>query len=207
MISISVRSKHVGQQLSQLSTKMRQAANLAINDTVRQLRTDAGRIIRTHVAITKPKGSNSTPKRLIESRIQLFFSPRRLLQGRVIIKQNKVPIRWFSPAQPKKGVASAKIRKGGGRIEYKSGFGPRIAKLGRAIFVRTGKARFPIKAVPGVDIAEIIKQVGGERELQQSARTRLNKNIKRRLDRLDYVGRRKNQKKQVPVTTGGGAAP
>lgn len=203
MIAITVRSKHVGKQLDQLSTKMRQAAHLAINDTVKQLRVDAGRIIRSHVAVKKPKGSSNTPKRLIESRITLVFSPRRNLQGRVIVKANKVPIIWFGPSQPKKGVATAKIRKGGSRVEYPSGFGPRVEKLGRAIFQRTGKSRFPIKQVEGVDVAEILRQAGGERELQQSARTRLDKNIKRRIQRLAYVGRRKGQKSPAAAPDGG----
>jgi len=205
MIAITVRSKHVGKQLNQLSTKMRQAAHLAINDTIKQLRVDAGRIIRNHVAVRKPKGSMTTPKRLIESRITLVFSPKRDLQGRVIVKTNKVPIIWFSPTQKKASTASALIRKGGSRVEYKKGFGPRIEKLGRAIFERTGKARFPIKQVEGVDVADIIRKAGGERELQQSARTRLDKNIKRRLQRLAYIGRRKGQPSPAAAPDGGAA--
>lgn len=194
MINITVRSRHVGKQLNELSTNMHKACRLAINDTVKQLRFEAGKIVRTHLAVTKPKGSNSTPKKLIESRIQLVFAPKRLLQGRVIVKANKVSIRWFKPAQTKKGVATAQIRKGGSRVEYKKGFGPRIEKLGRAIFERVGKQRFPIKQVEGVDIAEVLRDVGGDQQLRTAARDRLNKNVKRRIQRVAYVGRRKNQK-------------
>lgn len=193
MINITVRSRHVGKQLDQLSTKMRQACHLAINDTVKQLRFEAGKIIRSNVAVTKPKGSNSTAKKLVESRIQLVFAPKRLLQGRVIVKANRVSIRWFKPAQTKKGPATAQIRKGGSRIAYPTGFGPRIPRLGRAIFQRYGKTRFPIKQVEGVDIADILRQVGGDRQLQVSARERLNKNVKRRIERLAYIGRRKGK--------------
>lgn len=194
MINVTVRSRHVGKQLTELSTKMRQACHLAINDTVKQLRSDAGKVIRAKLAITKPKGSNSTPKKLIESRIQLVFAPKRLLQGRIIVKANRVPIRWFKPMQPKKGIATAQIRKFGSRVEFKKGFGPRVEKLGRAIFERTGKQRFPIKQVEGVDIAEILREVGGDRTLQEQARERLNKNVKRRIERIAYIGRRKGQK-------------
>lgn len=205
MINVTVRSRHVGKQLTELSTKTRQACHLAINDTVKQLRFEAGKIIRSNVAISKPKGSNSTPKKLIESRIQLVFAPKRLLQGRVIVKASKVSIRWFKPAQPKKGIATAQIRKGGSRVEYRKGFGPRNEKLGRAIFERTGKDRFPIKQVEGVDIAEILRQVGGDRQLQMSARERLNKNVKRRIERIAYVGRRKGKPSPGIVSTDAGA--
>lgn len=204
MINVTVRSRHVGKQLDQLSTRMRQSCHLAINDTVKQLRFEAGKIIRANIAVTKPKGSNSTAKRLIESRIQLVFAPKRLLQGRVIVKANTVSIRWFKPAQPKKGLATAQIRKGGSRVEYKKGFGPRSEKLGRAIFERVGKERFPIKQVEGVDIADILRQVGGDQQLQASARERLNKNVKRRIERIAYIGRRKGKPLPGIVATDAG---
>lgn len=207
MINIAIRSRQVGKQLTELSNKTRQACQLAINDTVKQLRFDAGKIIRANVAVSKPKGSNSTPKKLIESRIQLVFAPKRLLQGRVIVKATTVGIRWFKPAQPKNGIATAQIRKGGSRVEYRKGFGPRSEKLGRAIFERVGKDRFPIKQVEGVDIAKILRQVGGDRQLQMSARERLNKNVKRRIERVAYVGRRKNQPSPGIVATDAGAPP
>jgi hypothetical protein len=57
--------------------------------------------------------------------------------------------------------------------------------------------------VEGVDVAEILRKAGGERELQQSARTRLDKNIKRRIQRLAYVGLRKGQKSPAAAPDGG----
>jgi len=89
------------------------AKRVAINQTVKGLRLDAGKMIREMVAVSKSPTSPKTPKQLIESRIKLFFADpkamsERVAGGKLLVKDIKIPIRFFSPKQLKAQRAKRK---------------------------------------------------------------------------------------------------
>ena len=219
MISVSVGMRHADRLLEVMNAtrdELRLAKRAAINSTIKGMRLDAGRMIRETIQVTKNPESTKTPKKIIESRIKLFFSDPKAMSdtvpgGKLVIKDIKIPIRWFGPRQlpkPKKAsegegkkttrrkqksVTTAKVMRGGSRGIYPRGFGPNVKKLGYTIWERTGKGRKPLKTVEGVNVAEIIEKIGGEQRLINMADMRLYKAVKRRVARIKFVKDRKKK--------------
>jgi len=177
----------------------------AINDTVKGLRVDAGKMIREILQVTKNPRSNKTPKKIIESRIKLNFAAKPDSSGELRIKESEISLRWFGPKTSpptkkgknakKKQVTSTKIFRGGSREIYKRGFGASTEKLGYTVWERQGSSRFPLKTHEGVSPAEIIRKRGGERRLKAQANMRLQKALVRRFKRLKYATGKRNQPK------------
>jgi hypothetical protein len=183
------------------------ARRAAINETVKGLRVDAGKIIRETVQITKVPNSPKTPKKIVESRIKLNFAKgNSATGGKLVIQDNKIPIRWFGPKEnpkPSKGkkrrsrkktVSTVKILKGGSRQVLPKAFGANNQKLGYTFWQRASKAAYPLLNVEGVDVADLIRKRGGERRLKESANTRMQKNMTRRFKNLKFTKARRNQK-------------
>ena len=212
MIKFGAALKQADAMLKKLEAtrdELRLAKRAAINATIKGMRLDAGRMIRATIQVTKPPRSKKTPKKIIESRIKLFFANPRAMSdeipgGKLLIKDIKIPIRWFGPKQipkvvkkppgspkrksgKKKSITTAKVMKGGSRGIYPKGFGPNTEKLGYTIWERRGEHRYPLKLSEGVNVAEIIKRIGGEKQLRAMAHERLKKNLKRRIDRIKFV--------------------
>lgn len=209
MITITPNMQSVQRLIERLKAtedEVKYAKRAAINATVKGLRTDAGRMIREIVQITKIPDSSATPKKIIESRIKLFFADANALHGKVaggrlIVKDSRIPIRWFGPKQSpkvvagkrrskKKSVTTAKVFKGGSRQVFPRGFGPNQGKLGYTIWERQGSSRLPLVKEEGIDIASLLRQRGGERRLKESANQRLQKNLVRRIQRVKYARQR-----------------
>jgi hypothetical protein len=212
MIRVDAVLKKADAMLQKLETTKEQinlAKRAAVNATIKGMRLDAGRSIRATIQVSKVETSNTTPKKVVESRIKLFFAKGKsaseeISSGKILIKESKIPIKWFNPKQipkvtkavtgqkrkskgRKKSVTTAKVMKGGSRGIYPKGFGPNVQKLGFTIWQRKGSARFPIKTAEGVDVAEIIRKTGAEKQLRVLADQRLRKNLKRRIDRIKFV--------------------
>ena len=206
MIKITPNMQSVQRLIERLKAteeEIKYAKRAAINATIKGLRTDAGKMIREMVHVTKDPHSTKTPKTLIESRIKLFFADAKAMSqkvggGKLIVKAIKIPIRFFKPQQKpaiargkarkkKKSVTTAKIMKGGSREVFPHGFGPNFKKLGYTIWERQGRSRLPLKKQEGVDVAWLLKRRGGERRLKESANQRLQKNLVRRIKRIKYA--------------------
>jgi hypothetical protein len=245
-------TKELMEKFPQLGDEVKQIRMAAINTTIKGLRLDAGRLIRSTIAVSKVSTSNKTPKQVIESRIKLAFAKDDTDFGRLVIKESQIPIRWFNPKQipktqkgkkrtsgktkrkrstlkmlfskdfvktakkigykavknpkqfnpfakrKKKTVkgTTAKIMKGGSRVFYPRGFGPNVKKLGYTIWERTGKSRYPLISPYGVSVADIVRRVGGERQLNRQASVRLKKAVERRIKRIKYIKPRKGRSKK-----------
>lgn len=219
MITVKAAMRNADRMLQIVNAtrdQLRLAKRAAINSTIKGMRLDAGRMIRETIQVTKNPQSSKTPKKIIESRIKLFFSDPKAMSdtvpgGKLVIKDIKIPIAWFAPRQtPKpreasegegkktkrrrqKSITTAKVMRGGSRVIYPRGFGPNVKKLGYTIWERTGKARKPLKSIEGINAAEIIEKIGGKQRLEQMAYVRLDKAIKRRIERIKYVKERKKK--------------
>jgi hypothetical protein len=210
MINLFIQANQINRLIERqkaTAEEIKLAKRVAINATVKGLRLDAGKMIRELVHVKKSPQSSKTPKALIESRIKLFFASasatsKDVAGGRLLVKDIKIPIKFFSPKQTpaiargkkpkskKKSITTAKVMKGGSREVYPYGFGPNVKKLGYTIWERQGKARLPIKKQEGVDVAFLLRRRGGERRLRESANKRLQKNLQRRIKRIGFARRR-----------------
>jgi hypothetical protein len=78
----------------------------------------------------------------------------------LIVSRKGVSMREYGARQTRAGV-SVLIRKGKGREVIQGAFGPKIDKLGRAVFKREGDKRFPIRKLQGpTAVAVLAKQPG-----------------------------------------------
>ena len=206
MITIKPNMRSVERLIERIKAtdeEVKLAKRVAVNATIKGLRLDAGKMIREIVQITKIPDSSATPKKIIESRIKLNFADAKAMSGtvaggRLVIKDSRIPIRWFNPKQTpritkgkkrsnKKTTTTAKVFKGGSREVYSRGFGPNTKKLGYTIWERQGSSRLPLLKEEGIDVASLIRMRGGERRLKESANQRLQKNLVRRINRIKYA--------------------
>lgn len=148
------------------------------------------------------KGQKRKPgkQRRKRSTLKMLFSKDFLKTAKKIgYKAVKNP-KQFNPFKKRKKKTvkgtTAKIMKGGSRVFYPRGFGPNVKKLGFTIWEREGKSRYPLTSPYGVSVADVIRRVGGERQLNRQARMRLEKAVERRIKRIKYIKPKKGRKKK-----------
>jgi hypothetical protein len=69
-------------------------------------------------------------------------------------RTGRLDLSYFKPIQTAVGV-SIIIYKRRGITQIRSAFGPNIPRLGHNVFKRKGKARLPIRKLPGVSVASV----------------------------------------------------
>ena len=170
-ITIKTNFPDVGRQLEAMRQDVaNKALASALNKTVALAKTAMSREIRTEFNMSASKVGESlhiTRARAGGGRVHLeasLESPRK--RGRSLNLINFME-RSVSMAQARKrGKAGTlnqlfvQIKKAGGKKGLKSAF---IGNKGRTVFVRTGKARLPIKALQTIDVAGMFntKRVNG----------------------------------------------
>lgn len=163
----------------------------AVNDTLKEGRTGASRGIRARVAIKKEdvdKYIHVDPAR---------FARATDVAGRLKIKESqRIGLKYFGATQTARGV-TYRIAAGGNRKLIPGAFGPPgnlgkrlgktqgIAKLGKQVFRRAGKARFPlIGPLKGISAWGVFVKAGMDKETVIDLRRRLAVNLQ---DRINFV--------------------
>lgn len=165
--------KSVQSRLKGVVTDIKKATAGGINDTTKQIRTQASQEIRTTLNVRKKDLDRYMVRR---------FASRDSLTGVLKIRDVELPLKAFRPRQTKKGV-NVRIRKGASMQHYKSAFGPKIKRLGGHVYKRRGSRRLPIDKLPGVQLVDEIKAGGTIRKIRRGIKRRLTTNIDRRVKR------------------------
>lgn len=106
----------------------------------------------------------------IEARIDVEDARQVGASAQIKIREKPlISVRRLQPHQHKTGASYRPLRYGG-RVFVKSGFGPRIPRLGRQIFKREGKKRLPIARVPGVSVAAVARQMDLSKKYESDVR-------------------------------------
>jgi len=161
--------------------KVVKATAKALWDTCTEMRTQASSEIREKILIKK----NKLDKRIM----RVFGSKKRngKAYAGVVIKANR-PISLGSgltrkPRQTKAGVTYE--AKKGKKVLIPSAFGPKITKLHNSVYVRTTKARKPIMIKQYIDLFLDMDAGAITHRISQFAGTRVQHNLKRRLNELN----------------------
>ena len=175
-ISASVKgTKRVEKLLRQHTTTMENAMVKAINDTTKNLRTEASKIIRADLNVTKQK-------------LDVRLRRHRAKKGKIystfyIMSRKPIPLGAFGgKRQGKKGV-TVKVRKGGKGLKVPGAFGPKIPKLYKNVYRRVGAASYPLKIVrrPSVSLEREVRSTGVLRKVNRMTSKLLRKNLTRRI--------------------------
>jgi hypothetical protein len=152
VISLSIKEDFagVGRALDELEESiLKSVLPRSINRTVEQAKTSMSREIREEFNI--PAATVNKALRIIKA----SFRNGRFECSAVLESPTKrgrsMNLIHFSARQTKKGV-SFKIRKQGARHVIPGSF---LGNQGRTVFIRTGEARLPIKALQTIDVAQM----------------------------------------------------
>jgi hypothetical protein len=149
-LEISANFADVAKQIDRLQKDIAaQATARAVNRTMEQAKTAMSREIRAEFVLPAAKVNQALRINRAIAKGGLFSieasleSPSK--RGRSLNLIN------FAARQTKQGV-TVKISRNGGRKLIPGAF---IANKGRTVFMRTGKARLPIKALQTIDVAQM----------------------------------------------------
>jgi hypothetical protein len=145
------------------------ALSVAVNDTVRQVRREAGKEIAAHSSIKRRK---------VEENIRMRYAAPGALEGRVIASGRPLPLRDFNPSATRSGVT---VKVWGKTQRYKGAF--LVSKYGGNVYVRESASRLPIHKMFGAGIAQVMRQHETDHILLGYGRSRLEINVRRQLDR------------------------
>jgi len=149
--------------------------NAAINETTKQIRTFASRLIRDRLAAKKKD---------IDNKLRRRVSNRKSLNGVLYVSEKTLGIGKFTKSQTKKGV-SVRIAKKGSRVLFPGAFGPKREKIKPYAYTRVGKEPFPFKILPPIPFAPNVKAQGGLNKIKAESQVLLKKNMQRRLRLLE----------------------
>ena len=171
MIELKIETKEFQRRVKRTKTAIAKARVSAINDTTRNLRSDASKEIRS---------SLRAKKKDVDKRLRIERATPSKPSGSLTIRSRPLSLSAFKPRQTKQGV-SVKIRKGGATKKIKGAFGPKIPRLGGGVYKRVGRARLPIRKLPGIDLAAEAKAVGAVERAKQQVAPKFQNNFNRRL--------------------------
>jgi len=161
----------IKRRVEKIRKDTRPAIASAINDTLKQVRTQASRIIRGKLAMKKVD---------VDKRLRIRKARPTQLSGIVWVSNREISLSRFKQKQGAIG-AEVKINKAGSMTVFPSAFGPKRPKLYGGIYRRQGKSRLPLEKVPGITMAGNALANGAIDETKQLIPGLLKKNIKRRL--------------------------
>lgn len=134
-VDVSMSVRELAASLANLSAGFReQAVPIALNDMVKQVRTQASRQIRQTYNIKSA---------VLKKNMVIKFAMQSNLTASVIASVGSLPVAAFNARQTKTGVAVT-IKKGNTKT-IAHAFIATMQSGHRGAFVRTGDARFPIK--------------------------------------------------------------
>ena len=105
----------------------------------------------------------------------------------VTISDRPISLKHFGARQAWYGVSYRPLRNGGDTF-VPHAFGPKVNRLGRDVFVRTGKKRLPIERVPGVSVAKQAVELGLEEKAKEHFRATFIQRLKQYLVRSILLG-------------------
>lgn len=161
VVKVDLHSLAAGRvELERDKRKLGKVIERTINDTARHTRT----LISSDVREILP-----LKKRTVDASIRVRFANQQY--GRSadvdVVEERQLSLRNFQPRQTKAGVTivldkragravgTARTRNGH-PVSTASAFGPKIAKLGKGVFHRRGKERFPIEKLFGPTVYETV---------------------------------------------------
>ena len=177
--NLKVDTRALEKKIKRTKREMERAEVSAVNDTTKQLRTDASKEIRS---------SLRAKKKDVDRRLRITRAKPSNPTGSLTIRSRPLSLGAFKPRQTKAGV-SVRIRKGQGVKKYPGAFGPKIPRLGGGVWKRVGKSRLPIRRLPGVNLAAEAEAVGAVERAKRLAKPKLAKNYERRLKLARMRGR------------------
>lgn len=145
----------------------------AVNRASKKLRTLISDRVRKKVHLRKA----TVDRRIIFRNIN---SGQQVGVDVIVQESSRISLKEFRARQTKRGV-SYKVSKERPRGFIKSGFGPKIARLGHHVFARAGKDRFPIIKRFGISPWGVVVKGGIEQEAVAAARRFLDEQVSDRI--------------------------
>jgi hypothetical protein len=158
-------------RIEKIRKDTRPAIASAVNDTLKQVRTQASKIIRGHIAMKKVD---------VDKRLRIRRARATQLNGIVWVSDREISLSRFKQRQGSAGV-ELKINKKGSLTVIPKSFGPKRPKLQGGVYRRQGKDRLPLEKVPGISLAKESLANGAIDATKQLIPGLLQKNVKRRL--------------------------
>jgi hypothetical protein len=140
----------VADQLASVSDGMEKVTRDALSDTLLHTRARTEREILTTIAISRSRWLNLIDVSPVRSESALQVS------GILKIEDSKsIPLSAFEAKQTIQGVEVQLSRFSATKLVFEGAFGPEIPALGRNIYRRAGKARFPIEKIRDLTVKQV----------------------------------------------------
>lgn len=161
-VTVAFKSKQVERMLERLPTEVGDiAVKRTINRVAEQAKTRMSREIRQEFNLSKAKVDEKLQTSAARSAGgKLRFAGKLLSYGPA--GRRAINLINFQARQAKRrgripGITTAKIKKQGGRVALmgQERLGAFIGNQGRTVFVRTGKARLPIRPLQTIDVPQM----------------------------------------------------
>jgi hypothetical protein len=156
MIGVHVR-------LTALQNKM-DGVLKSVPGTLAEATADAAAAIRGSVIDELAQTYNADDREL-SSRVYVSVKQDSITVG---LKSRPIPLKRFPTQQTDRGV-SVRVYRGGRAEFFPSAFGPNIRRLGRGVYRRQGRARLPIKRMPGISLTKDRAAKGAVERAQRQA--------------------------------------
>lgn len=158
---------------------MEKATRVSFDETMNEVRARTQREIFTTMAIR-----NQRLLSVIEPNVKLKDAAEHQ-RGMLYIDDSKtLPLNAFEAKQTDEGVAVKFSSFGGFNAVYLHAFGPDIPKLGRNIYVRATKMRFPLIKIKDLVVHKIPGAKEAFQEGVRDAEDRLRKNLQKAADEV-----------------------
>jgi len=187
MLQIKINTRGLNRRLTKASRGIIMAQKLALNDTLRGMRTDTSREVRADVNL---------PAKAVKSTFTLQFATTQRLEACLISTGKSVPLVHYGARpkrpvheggrRPKRGV-SVLVKRERGRKTISGSFVARMKSGHLGVFRRKGPARRPIKQLYGPSVPNILSN--------QPVLTRIKAKAEDRLkDRMIHHSRRQMER-------------
>lgn len=153
----------------------RGAIQKAIDDTTKQLRTHAGREIRTELALGT---------KVLKPRLRRKLAFRRGMTGILYVSGRPISLSRFK-SRPTSDGLSVRIRKGSPTLFEGSFGGAPAGRLAGGVYRRDSASRFPIRTIPGPRLADVAVESGAVKRVKRRIGEFFPNNLRRRLRLLE----------------------
>lgn len=165
-------ANRVQAQLAGVHQGFERAISGGINDTLKRTKTRISSRVRKRIMIKK---------RDIDEHIETSRANVKRFAGRIRLeKSQRLSLKRFGARQTRRGV-SYRIARSGGRQRITDAFGPEIDRLGRHVYRRVGKGRFPIRKLLGPSPWGVYVKAGMHSSTLRFSRAMLNERIEGRI--------------------------
>lgn len=178
--------------LDDLGESFDKAIHVAISKTVKKVKTQASRKLKTVVAAPSKVLKRAVSRGKVKKRAQIVSCTVFLQAG------HPIPLKYFKPTSPRKGKFGVIVQEFvGTRRRIPDGF--MNDKWGKSVYRRVGKQRKPLKVQHGVKPGDVMEKQGIATLAVSVANEELPKQLKERIRflTLKAQGKLRNQKSAV----------